>query len=60
MDNSTKWILDTDCGLDDAQAVLLAIHYLDVVGKSFVLTHSIQTPFAFVFELKFEFSHNLC
>ena len=27
-----KWILDTDCGIDDAQAVLLALHYLDVVA----------------------------
>ena len=36
MEKSTKWILDTDCGLDDAQAVLLALHYLDVVGITWV------------------------
>ena len=33
---STKWILDTDWGLDDAQAVLLALNYIDLVAITWV------------------------
>ena len=28
----TKWIVDTDCGVDDAQALMIALKYLDVVA----------------------------
>ena len=36
MEKSAKWILDTDWGLDDAQAVLIALHYLDLVAITWV------------------------
>ena len=27
-----KWVIDTDCGVDDAQAIMVALKYLDVVA----------------------------
>ena len=32
MHSEEKWILDTDCGIDDAQAVFIALKHLDLVA----------------------------
>jgi len=32
MESKESWIIDTDCGVDDAQAIFLAIKYLNVVA----------------------------
>lgn len=32
MDSGIKWILDTDCGVDDMQAILLALDNLDLLA----------------------------
>jgi purine nucleosidase len=40
-DTKEKWIIDTDCGIDDAQAVFLGLHYWDVVAITCVAGNTI-------------------
>ena len=27
-----KWIIDTDCGIDDAECIMCALHHLNVIA----------------------------